>query len=517
MSSAAQRAELQSQIWKIANDVRGSIDGWDFKQYVLGTLFYRFISENFSNYIEGGDDSVNYAALSDDVITDEIKADAIRTKGYFVYPSQLFCNIAKTANTNESLNTDLAKIFSDIESSANGYPSELDMKGLFADFDTTSNRLGNNVKDKNSRLAAVIKGVEGLNFGNFEDNHIDLFGDAYEFLISNYAANAGKSGGEFFTPQCVSKLIAQLAIHKQTSINKIYDPAAGSGSLLLQAKKQFDDHIIEDGFYGQEINHTTYNLARMNMFLHNINYDKFHIALGDTLRDPHYGDDKPFDAIVSNPPYSINWIGSDDPTLINDDRFAPAGVLAPKSKADFAFVLHSLSYLSSKGRAAIVCFPGIFYRGGAEQKIRKYLIDNNYVETVISLAPNLFFGTSIAVNILVLAKNKKDNKTQFIDVSGVDFYKKETNNNIITEEHINKIMAMFDSKEDVEHISKLVDYEDIVKNDYGLSVSSYVEAKDMREIVDISELNAEIKTTVEKIDKLRIDIDKIIAEIEVAE
>ena len=517
MSSAAQRAELQSQIWKIANDVRGSIDGWDFKQYVLGTLFYRFISENFSNYIEGGDDSVNYAALSDDVITDEIKADAIRTKGYFVYPSQLFCNIAKTANTNESLNTDLAKIFSDIESSANGYPSELDMKGLFADFDTTSNRLGNNVKDKNSRLAAVIKGVEGLNFGNFEDNHIDLFGDAYEFLISNYAANAGKSGGEFFTPQCVSKLIAQLAIHKQTSINKIYDPAAGSGSLLLQAKKQFDDHIIEDGFYGQEINHTTYNLARMNMFLHNINYDKFHIALGDTLRDPHYGDDKPFDAIVSNPPYSINWIGSDDPTLINDDRFAPAGVLAPKSKADFAFVLHSLSYLSSKGRAAIVCFPGIFYRGGAEQKIRKYLIDNNYVETVISLAPNLFFGTSIAVNILVLAKNKKDNKTQFIDVSGVDFYKKETNNNIITEEHINKIMAMFDSKEDVEHISKLVDYEDIVKNDYGLSVSSYVEAKDMREIVDISELNAEIKTTVAKIDKLRIDIDAIIAEIEVAE
>ena len=517
MSSAAQRAELQSQIWKIANDVRGSIDGWDFKQYVLGTLFYRFISENFSNYIEGGDDSVNYAALSDDVITDDIKADAIRTKGYFVYPSQLFCNIAKTANTNESLNTDLAKIFSDIESSANGYPSELDMKGLFADFDTTSNRLGNNVKDKNSRLAAVIKGVEGLNFGNFEDNHIDLFGDAYEFLISNYAANAGKSGGEFFTPQCVSKLIAQLAIHKQTTINKIYDPAAGSGSLLLQAKQQFDDHIIEDGFYGQEINHTTYNLARMNMFLHNINYDKFHIALGDTLRDPHYGDDKPFDAIVSNPPYSINWIGSDDPTLINDDRFAPAGVLAPKSKADFAFVLHSLSYLSSKGRAAIVCFPGIFYRGGAEQKIRKYLIDNNYVETVISLAPNLFFGTSIAVNILVLAKNKKDNKTQFIDVSGVDFYKKETNNNTITEEHINKIMAMFDSKEDVEHISKLVDYEDIVKNDYGLSVSSYVEAKDMREIVDISELNAEIKTTVAKIDKLRTEIDAIIAEIEVAE
>ncbi len=514
MSSTAQRAQLQSQIWKIANDVRGSIDGWDFKQYVLGTLFYRFISENFSNYIEGGDESINYADLEDEIITPEIKVDAIKTKGYFIYPSQLFCNIAKTANKNESLNTDLAKIFSAIESSANGYPSELDIKGLFADFDTTSNRLGNTVKDKNSRLAAVIKGVAGLDFGKFEDNHIDLFGDAYEFLISNYAANAGKSGGEFFTPQCVSSLIAKLAIHKQDKINKIYDPAAGSGSLLLQAKKQFDEHIIEDGFYGQEINHTTYNLARMNMFLHNINYDKFNIALGDTLRNPYYGDEKPFDAIVSNPPYSVKWIGSDDPTLINDDRFAPAGVLAPKSKADFAFILHTLSYLSPKGRAAIVCFPGIFYRSGAEQKIRKYLVDNNYVETVISLAPNLFYGTSIAVNILVLAKNKKENKVQFIDVSGEEFFKKETNNNKLTDEHIEKIMEMFDKKEDIEHVAKSVGNDKIGENDYNLSVSSYVEAKDTREKIDIKELNAEIKTTVEKIDKLRTDIDAIIEVIE---
>ena len=338
MSSAAQRTELQAQIWKIANEVRGSVDGWDFKQYVLGILFYRFISENFSNYMEGGDDSIHYAELDDTIITKEIKEDAVKTKGYFIYPSQLFCRIAENANTNESLNTDLKTIFDEIENSASGYPSEQDIKGLFADFDTTSNRLGNTVKDKNTRLAAVIKGVEGLNFGNFEDNQIDLFGDAYEFLISNYAANAGKSGGEFFTPQCVSKLIAKLAIHGQTSINKIYDPAAGSGSLLLQAKKQFDEHVIEDGFFGQEINHTTYNLARMNMFLHNVNYDKFSIALGNTLTEPHFGNDKPFDAIVSNPPYSINWIGNDDPTLINDERFAPAGVLAPKSKADFAFI-----------------------------------------------------------------------------------------------------------------------------------------------------------------------------------
>lgn len=517
MTSAQQRAELQRKIWQIANDVRGSVDGWDFKQYVLGSLFYRFISENFASYLEGGDESIDYAVLSDDFITDDIRDDAIKTKGYFIYPSQLFGNIAAAASTNENLNTDLAAIFAAIESSANGYDSETDIKGLFADFDTTSNRLGNTVKDKNSRLAAVLKGVADLDFGEFENSHIDLFGDAYEFLISNYAANAGKSGGEFFTPQTVSKLIAQLAMHGQTRVNKIYDPAAGSGSLLLQAKKHFDDHIIEDGFFGQEINHTTYNLARMNMFLHNINYDKFNMQLGNTLTDPHFGNDKPFDAIVSNPPYSVKWIGAGDPTLINDDRFAPAGVLAPKSKADFAFVLHALSYLSSRGRAAIVCFPGIFYRGGAEKKIRQYLVDNNYVETVISLAPNLFFGTSIAVNILVLSKHKIDTTTQFIDASGENFFKKETNNNVLTDDHIKQIMTMFDEKEDVEYVAKNVDLRDISDNDYNLSVTSYVEARDTREKIDITVLNAELKTTVARIDQLRSDIDAIIAEIEGSE
>lgn len=512
MTTQEQRKQLQRQIWQIANDVRGSVDGWDFKQYVLGTLFYRFISENFSLYIEGGDDSVNYAALSDDVITPEIKDDAIKTKGYFIYPSQLFVNIVSNADNNPNLNTDLAAIFTAIESSANGYPSEPDIKGLFADFDTTSNRLGNSVTDKNKRLSAVLKGVAGLNFGEFGDNQIDLFGDAYEFLISNYAANAGKSGGEFFTPQSVSKLIAQLAMHKQDKVNKIYDPACGSGSLLLQAKKHFDAHIIEDGFWGQEINHTTYNLARMNMFLHNINYDKFNITLGDTLINPKFIDDKPFDAIVSNPPYSVKWIGSEDPTLINDDRFAPAGVLAPKSKADFAFVLHALSYLSSKGRAAIVCFPGIFYRGGAEQKIRKYLVDNNYVETVISLAPNLFYGTSIAVNILVLSKHKTDTKTQFIDASKL--FNPQTNTNELSNRHIEDIIKAFDTKEDVEYFSKSVDNNKIADNDYNLSVSSYVEAEDTREVIDIVELNSELKTTVEKIDKLRTEIEAIVSEIE---
>lgn len=511
---AQQQQELRAKIWRIANDVRGSVDGWDFKQFVLGTLFYRFISENFTNYIEGGDDSVNYAKYPDDKITSEIKDDAIKTKGYFIYPSQLFVNVAKKANTNPNLNTDLKAIYDAIESSANGYPSEPDIKGLFADFDTTSTRLGNTVESKNNTLAKVLKGIEELDFGNFENNEIDLFGDAYEFLISNYAANAGKSGGEFFTPQHVSKLIAQLAMHKQDKVNKIYDPAAGSGSLLLQAKKHFDNHIIEEGFYGQEVNHTTYNLARMNMFLHNVNYDKFNIALGNTLENPHYGDDKPFDAIVSNPPYSIKWKGDEDPTLINDDRFAPAGVLAPKSKADFAFVLHCLSYLSSKGRAALVCFPGIFYRGGAEQKIRKYLVDNNFVETIISLAPNLFYGTPIAVTILVLSKHKTDNKTQFIDASGEEFFKKVTNNNLLTDIHIERIMEIFDSKEDIEYVAKTIDNSKIAENDYNLSVSSYVETKDHRVQFNIVELNNEVSKTVVKIDKLRADIDKIIKEIE---
>ena len=515
MTNTKQRDELQAAIWKIANEVRGAVDGWDFKQFVLGTLFYRFISENFTNFIEAGDEGVDYAHLSDDVITPEIKDDATKTKGYFIYPSQLFVNIAKKANCNPNLNTDLAAIFNAIESSASGYASEHDIKGLFADFDTTSNRLGNTVEEKNKRLAAVIKGVEGLDFGNFEDNEIDLFGDAYEFLISNYAANAGKSGGEFFTPQNVSKLIARLALLGQTSVNNIYDPACGSGSLLLQAKKQFDEHLIEEGFFGQEINHTTYNLARMNMFLHNINYDKFDIASGDTLLNPQYGNEKPFDAIVSNPPYSVNWVGSDDPTLINDDRFAPAGVLAPKSKADFAFVLHSLSYLSARGRAAIVCFPGIFYRGGAEQKIRKYLVDNNFVETVISLPPNLFYGTSIAVNILILSKHKSDTRTQFIDASSEDFFKKETNNNVLLSEHINRIVEIFGNKDEVQYVATSVDNSKISENDYNLSVSSYVEAEDKREVIDIAKLNAEVAQTVKRIDVLRADIDEIIKELEV--
>ena len=512
MSEITQRTQLQAAIWRIADDVRGAVDGWDFKQFVLGALFYRYISENFAAYMEGGNSDKHYAEYADSQMNAELVDIVTREKGYFIYPSQLFAQVVGTAESNPNLNTELAAIFTAIEASAVGYASERAVKGLFTDFDTTSPKLGNTVEEKNRRLCAVLRGVEGLDFGHFADHKIDLFGDAYEFLISNYAANAGKSGGEFFTPQTVSKLIARLALSGQAKVNKIYDPACGSGSLLLQAKQQLKNQE-KVGFVGQEINHTTFNLARMNLFLHNVNYTEFDLALGDTLLSPQHRDTRPFDAIVSNPPYSVKWVGSDDPTLINDERFAPAGVLAPKGKADFAFILHALNHLSARGRAAIVCFPGIFYRGGAEQKIRQYLVDNNFVETVIALAPNLFFGTSIAVCILVLSKHKTDTRTQFIDASGEEFFRKETKNNVLTPEQIDRIVSLFEQKVEEPHVSVLVEHSAIAANDYNLSVSSYVEARDTREVIDIDLLNAEVSEMVGRIDALRRDIDTIIAEL----
>ena len=512
-----QRAELHRIIWAIADEVRGSVDGWDFKQFILGILFYRFISENITAFFniaehEAGDLSFNYAELSDEEALRDFKPNTVEDKGFFILPSQLFENVVKTAKENENLNIDLANIFSAIEGSAQGFASEDDIKGLFEDVDTSSNRLGVTVAEKNACLTKILQGIAAIDFGNFEENEIDAFGDAYEFLISNYASNAGKSGGEFFTPQTVSKLLAKLVMDGQTKINKVYDPTCGSGSLLLQMKKQFDEHIIEEGFYGQEINMTNYNLARMNMFLHNVNYNNFSILRGDTLLNPLHNDEKPFDAVVSNPPYSISWVGDADPTLINDERFAPAGKLAPKSYADFAFIMHSLSYLSSKGRAAIVCFPGIFYRKGAEKTIRQYLVDNNFVDCVIQLPDKLFFGTSIATCILVMSKNKTENKVLFIDAS--QEFKKETNNNILDNLNIENILTQFRDRTDKEHFARYVDTSEIKENDYNLSVSNYVEKEDTREVIDIKVLNQEIEETVKKIDSLRQSIDNLVKELE---
>lgn len=512
-----QRAELHRKIWAIADDVRGAVDGWDFKQYILGILFYRFISENMVEYFnrtehEAGDLEFDYAKLSDAEAEQDFRPNTVEEKGFFILPSQLFQNVVQTALSNENLNTDLANIFSSIEASASGYPSEDDIKGLFEDVDTTSNRLGSTVKEKNKRLADILKGIAEINFGSLKEASIDAFGDAYEYLISNYASNAGKSGGEFFTPQTVSKLLARLVMDGKTNINKVYDPTCGSGSLLLQMKKQFEEHIIEEGFFGQEINMTNFNLARMNMFLHNINYNHFSIKRGDTLLNPLHKEEKPFDAIVSNPPYSIKWVGDADPTLINDERFAPAGKLAPKSYADYAFILHALNHLSSRGRAAIVCFPGIFYRKGAEKNIRQYLVDNNFVDAVIQLPENLFFGTSIATCVLVLSKNKTENKVLFIDASKE--FKKETNNNILEEKNIESIVDEFRNRSDKAYFSRTVDLSEIVENEYNLSVSTYVEKEDTREKIDIKVLNQEIKETVKKIEVLRASIDEIVRELE---
>lgn len=512
-----ERDELHRTIWGIANDLRGSVDGWDFKQYVLGMLFYRYISENLASYIdkgehEVGDKDFSYARLSDSV-AEEAREDMVKTRGFFILPSELFCNVKDRASDDENLNETLEKVFKNIEASAQGSDSEDDFKGLFEDLDVNSNKLGGTVSKRNEKLVKLMNGVADMKLGNYQDNTIDAFGDAYEFLMGMYASNAGKSGGEYFTPQEVSRLLTLLALNGKTEVNKVYDPACGSGSLLLQSAKILGADNVRLGFFGQEINLTTYNLCRINMFLHDIGYDKFDIANDDTLTNPLHWDDEPFEVIVSNPPYSIKWDGTDNPLLINDERYSPAGVLAPKSKADMAFIMHSLSWLATNGVASIVCFPGIMYRGGAEQKIRKYLIDNNYVDCVIQLPGNLFFGTSIATCIMVLKKSKSENSTLFIDASKE--YVKVTNNNKLTEENIQKIVDVYTSKETVEHFSCLVPNEKIAENDYNLSVSSYVEAEDTREKVDIKVLNAEIKEIVAKEEKLRAEIDKIIAEIEV--
>lgn len=513
-----ERAELHRMIWSIANDLRGSVDGWDFKQYVLGMMFYRYISENLTNYInkvqhEAGMTDFDYTKLSDEESL-TAKEYLISTKGFFIKPSELFSNVKLKADSDDNLNVTLDKIFKNIENSAIGTDSEPDFKGLFDDIDVNSNKLGGTVAERNKRLVKLINGVANMKLGNYKDNTIDAFGDAYEFLMGMYASNAGKSGGEYFTPQEVSELLTKIALGDKKTVNKVYDPACGSGSLLLQSAKILGKDNVRSGFFGQEINITTYNLCRINMFLHDIEFDKFDIAHGNTLTNPSndHWNEEPFEVIVSNPPYSIQWEGDSNPLLINDPRFSPAGVLAPKSKADMAFIMHSLNWLASNGAAAIVCFPGIMYRGGAEQKIRKYLVDNNFVDCIIQLPDNLFYGTSIATCIMVMKKNKTDNSTLFIDASKE--CTKVTNNNKLKEDNISNILKYYTDRQNVEYVAKLVPNSKIAEEDYNLSVSTYVEQEDTREVIDITELNKEIARIVEREAQLRTEIDKIVAEIE---
>ncbi|GAA1639070.1 type I restriction-modification system subunit M [Kribbella alba] len=515
-SKEAQRAELHKTIWRIASDLRGSVDGWDFKSYVLGMLFYRFISENLTAYLnklerEAGDSDFDYTELSDKD-AEFGRRDTVDEKGFYILPSELFANVRKRAAGDEDLNETLARVFKNIEGSALGTDSEDDLKGLFDDLDVNSAKLGPTVAKRNVKLVKLLEAIGDLNLGDFNDHAIDSFGDAYEYLMTMYASNAGKSGGEFFTPQEVSELLARITVVGKTSVNKVYDPAVGSGSLLLKFAKVLGKDSVRQGFFGQEINLTTYNLARINMFLHDINYEKFDLAHGDTLTDPQHWDDEPFEAIVSNPPYSIKWDGDTNPLLINDPRYAPAGVLAPKSKADLAFTMHMLSWLAVNGTAAIVQFPGALYRGGAEQKIRKYLVDNNYVDTVIELPSDLFFGTTIATCVLILKKSKKDNSVLFIDASAE--FKRLGNKNKLLPEHQQKILDAFTAREDADHFAKLVPNADIATNGYNLTVSSYVEEEDTTEAIDITALNEQIAGIVKRQAELRTLIDAIVADLE---
>ena len=420
----------------------------------------------------------------------------------------------RCADADENLNETLQRVFKNIEGSAIGSRSESSLRGLFDDLDLNSRKLGDTVVDRNAKLVKVLNAIGDLDLGteSFADNKIDAFGDAYEYLMTMYAANAGKSGGEFFTPQEVSELLTRIATHGKSEVNKVYDPACGSGSLLLQSIKVLGKDKVRQGFFGQEKNLTTYNLCRINMFLHDVNYDHFNIAYGDTLINPQHWDDEPFEVIVSNPPYSTKWEGDDNPTLINDPRFAPAGVLAPKSKADLAFTMHMLSWLAADGTAAIVEFPGVLYRGGKEQKIRKYLLEGNFIDAVIQLPPNLFFGTSIATCIIVLKKSKNDDSVLFIDAS--ERFVHVGNQNQLSPDDIAAIMDAYVKREPVEHFSAVASLEDVRKNDYVLSVNGYVQPEDTREKIDIAELNRQISGIVARENELRAQIDAIVANLE---
>ena len=521
-----EREEIHRAIWAIADELRGAVDGWDFKNYVLGTMFYRYISENLTAYINSGEEAAgnkgfDYSKMSDKD-AEVAREGLVEEKGYFILPSELFCNVRARAdkgltwtypNGSEMLlNEKLEQVFNNIEDSAKGSISEGSFAGLFDDFDVNSNKLGSTVAKRNERLVKLLDGIASMKLGSVKDHEVDAFGDAYEYLMTMYASNAGKSGGEFFTPADVSVLLTRLGTVGKTKINKVYDPACGSGSLLLKVEKILGKDSVQNGFFGQEINITTYNLCRINMFLHDIGFDKFDIECEDTLINPQHWDDEPFELIVSNPPYSIKWAGDDNPLLINDPRFSPAGVLAPKKNADFAFIMHALSWLAPNGTAAIVCLPGIFSRmnNRAEPKIRQYLVENNFIDCIIQLPANLFFGTPIATSILIMKKGKRDNSILFINAS--NDYVKAANNNRLSDDYIDKIVTVYSNRTVVDYYSYLASYEDIAQNKYDLSVTTYVKQEDNRKEIDINRLNNEIDEIVTRSNELRQSIRSLTAE-----
>ena len=464
------RASIYKSIWDTCNALRGAVDGWEFKNYVLGAMFYRYLSEHM---------------------------------GTKVLPaSELFANVEAGADSNPELAETLRDVFLHIEQ------ADAAFKGLLNDFDFESSKLGSNPARRNERLARLLHGVAGMELSS--DGSIDAFGDAYEYLMTMYASSAGKSGGEFFTPLEVSELLAKVGTIGRENVRKVYDPSCGSGSLLLSARRVLGE--TEASFYGQDINATTYNLCRINMMLHGVPFDRFSIACEDTLTAPQHWQDQPFDLIVSNPPYSVRWAGTDRAELTKDPRFAPAGVLAPKSKADMAFLMHCIAWLAPHGTAAIVCFPGILYRGGAELTIRKHLIEHNYVDGIIQLPSNLFFNTSISTVIVVLKKDKPDTDVLFIDASKEFVSQKKQN--VLSADNIQRIVSLHAERKEVPHVAHVAELSEVRGNDWNLSVFSYIQPEETREKIDIVKLNAEIKELEARNQKAREKLDALVEEIE---
>lgn len=497
------KQELEKRLWAIANELRGNMGADEFRDYILGFIFFKFLSEKMEKFalVELDGEIEKYSDIEKDPeLLEELHEEAVESLGYFIEPKYLFHNIAERAKNKELIIEDLGKALKFVEESALGHESEHDFTGLFEDVDLTSTKLGRTVDQKNKLISEVIKHLDEINFG-FDDTEMDVLGDAYEYLIGEFAAGAGKKAGEFYTPQQVSKILAKIVTLGKERIRSAYDPTCGSGSLLLRVAKESNvSHI-----YGQELNTTTYNLARMNMILHGVKFANFDIEQGDTLEEDRHVD-RTFEAVVANPPFSANW--SADQTFLSDERFSTYGKLAPKTKADFAFVQHMIHHLDEDGVMATVLPHGVLFRGAAEGVIREYLIkERNYLDAVIGLPASIFYGTSIPTCILVFKKHRENSdNVLFIDASNL--FEKNKNQNMLTDEHVEKILKTYEKREEIEKFSHLATMEEIAENDYNLNIPRYVDTFEEEEEIDLEAVVNEIGALDKEIESVDAEIKR---------
>ncbi|WP_185248933.1 type I restriction-modification system subunit M [Chryseobacterium bernardetii] len=505
--SEEQKKILEQQLWNIANTLRGKMNADEFRDYILGFIFYKYLAEKMEIYANSilEEDQIQFRDIKEDTpkgleYIGAIREEALETLGYFLKPSELFSEITKRGDNNFILE-DLQKILTNIQLSTMGTQSEEDFEDLFSDMDLNSNNLGRTAEARNSLIVKVLKHLDEIDF-KLNDTELDVLGDAYEYLIGQFASGAGKKAGEFYTPQEVSKILAKIVTTGKNRLKSVYDPTCGSGSLLLRVAREVKD---VNNFYGQEMNRTTYNLARMNMILHGVHYRQFDIKQEDTLEHPQHLNDMPFEAIVANPPFSAKW--SANPLFLNDDRFSQYGKLAPSSKADFAFVQHMIYHLAENGTMAIVLPHGVLFRGASELHIRKYLIEQkNYLDAVIGLPANIFYGTSIPTCILVFKKCKEDpDHILFIDASKE--FEKVKNQNMLREEHIDKIVETYRNRTTIEKYSHLATLKEVEENDYNLNIPRYVDTFEAEEEIDIQSVMQEIKSLEAKRAELDKEID----------